>query len=108
MSKNQIFSYAVEQFADAGVDVENALQAMAATPVSMHCWQGDDVTGFESDEKAGAGGGCLATGNYRGKARNVSELMADIDKAASLVPGPLRLNLHANYASDGNPCTGSK
>ena len=98
-----IYEIAKEQFAAVGVDTEAALQALDKIPVSMHCWQGDDVAGFEAPEKAGAGNGCVATGNYPGKATNPAELMADLEQAAAHIPGPLRLNLHASYATDGSP-----
>jgi|TARA_B110000093_G_scaffold92436_2_gene99930 L-rhamnose isomerase len=100
---HSIYEIAKEQFAAVGVDTEAALQALDKIPVSMHCWQGDDVAGFEAPEKAGAGNGCVATGNYPGKATNPAELMADIEQAAAHIPGPLRLNLHASYATDGSP-----
>lgn len=87
-----------EQFAAWGIDTESALDRLAATPVSMHCWQGDDVAGLEPHAGRFNGGGTLATGNYPGKARNAGELRADFLQAASLVPGPLRINLHASYA----------
>ncbi|MCC5836010.1 MAG: L-rhamnose isomerase [Opitutales bacterium] len=103
MSPKHLYDFAKEQFAVHGVDTESALEQLDHIPVSMHCWQGDDVSGFEAPEKAGAGNGCLATGNYPGKATNPAELMADIEQAASLIPGPLRLNLHASYATDGDP-----
>ncbi len=84
-------------YASIGVDTEKAINELINLPISMHCWQGDDVTGFESD--AGAlSGGIQTTGNYPGKARNPQELMADIDKALSLIGGKHRLNLHASYA----------
>jgi L-rhamnose isomerase len=101
--KSSNYSFAQEQFAAVGVDTEAALQKLDQIPVSMHCWQGDDVAGFEAPEKAGAGNGCLATGNYPGKATTPAQLMADIEQAAAHVPGPLRLNLHASYATDGQP-----
>ncbi|WOO42747.1 L-rhamnose isomerase [Rubellicoccus peritrichatus] len=103
MEKNSGYSVAQELFAQVGVDTEAALMALDAIPVSMHCWQGDDVAGFEAPEKAGAGNGCVATGNYPGKASNPAELMSDIEQAAAQIPGPLRLNLHASYATDGSP-----
>jgi len=103
MTNQSPYSFAKEQFAAVGVDTEAALTQLDQIPVSMHCWQGDDVAGFEAPEKAGAGNGCLATGNYPGKATNPAELMADIEQAASAIPGPLRLNLHASYATDGAP-----
>ena len=80
-----------------GVDVEGALDACAATPISIHCWQGDDVAGF--DRKDGrAGDGIQTTGDYPGRARNFEELKADFLRAASLIPGKKRINLHASYA----------
>lgn len=103
MSTKSKYTFAQEQYAAIGVDTEAALAQLDCIPVSMHCWQGDDVAGFEAAEKAGAGNGCLATGNYPGKARNAAELMGDLEQAASLIPGPLRLNLHASYATDGDP-----
>jgi L-rhamnose isomerase len=83
-----------------GIDTEKALAALAAVPLSLHCWQGDDVGGFES---AGglSGGGIQATGNYPGKARTADELRADYEVAFSLVPGRHRANLHAIYAETG-------
>ena len=97
------YSLAKEIFAASGVDADAAIAALDRIPVSLHCWQGDDVGGFENRAEAGAGSGCLATGNYPGKARTPDELRADLDFAASLIPGPLRLNLHASYACDGLP-----
>jgi len=79
-----------------GVDTEKALEALRNVTVSVHCWQGDDVTGFDS--KAALSGGIQTTGNYPGKATTPVELMADIDKAFSLIPGKKKLNLHASYA----------
>lgn len=92
------YSLARERFAAWNVDTDVALTALAATPVSMHCWQGDDVTGFEPSAGRFSGGGTLATGNYPGKARTPAELRADFLQAAALIPGKLRLNLHASYA----------
>lgn len=83
-------------FADWGVDTEAAIKALLSIPISVHCWQGDDVGGFE--RKTGAsGGGIQATGNYPGRARNAAELRADLEFAYSLIPGKHRLNLHAFY-----------
>ena len=76
---------AKQRFADLGIDTELAMQAMADLPVSMHCWQGDDVAGFEKSATA-LSGGIQATGNYPGKATNAIELRADMDKAMSLIP----------------------
>jgi len=96
---NKTYSSALEQFATWGVDVESALSILTKTPVSLHCWQGDDVGGFE-EGAGGTSGGILATGTYPGKARNFAELTADLEQVARLVPGAMRLNLHALYATD--------
>ena len=90
------YLFAKQRFAELGIDTELAMQAMADLPVSMHCWQGDDVSGFEKSASA-LSGGIQATGNYPGKATNATELRADMDKAMSLIPGPKRVNLHALY-----------
>ncbi len=87
---------AQEIYAAHGVDTETALATLATVPLSMHCWQGDDVGGFEHAGELG--GGLAATGNHPGKARTADELRADIERAAACIPGPLRLNLHALYA----------
>ncbi len=92
----QAFALAKQRFADIGVDVDAALSQLDQTPVSMHCWQGDDVRGFENPQGA-LTGGIQATGNYPGRARNVKELRSDLDLAMALIPGPKRLNLHAIY-----------
>jgi L-rhamnose isomerase len=96
----QAFLLAKERYAALGVDVEQALKRLAGLAVSLHCWQGDDVGGFENTGAA-LGGGLAVTGNYPGKARTPDELRADLDKALSLVPGSHRLNLHACYAEAG-------
>ena len=83
-------------YAKYGVDVESALERLKDVTISVHCWQGDDVTGFDSREALS--GGIQATGNYPGKATTPEELMADIEKAFSLCPGKKKLNLHASYA----------
>ena len=90
------YEAAKEAYRAIGVDTDAALEALAKIPVSMHCWQGDDVAGF--DNPGQLSGGIQATGNYPGKARNPEELMADIDEALSLIPGKHRINLHASYA----------
>jgi L-rhamnose isomerase len=90
------FETAKELYADYGIDAEAALTALANVKISMHCWQGDDVAGFEN--KAALSGGISATGSYPGKARNSGELFADIDKALSLIPGKHKISLHAIYA----------
>lgn len=90
------YSEAKEIYAQYGIDTEKALDTLKNIPVSVHCWQGDDVTGFDSRESLS--GGIQTTGNYPGKARTPEELMSDIDKAFSLMPGKKKLNLHASYA----------
>lgn len=96
----QAYEQARQRYADLGVDTDAAMKKLATIPVSIHCWQGDDVVGFEQhaggDESGG--GGIAATGNYPGRARNADELRADADKAISLIPGTHRFNLHAIYA----------
>jgi L-rhamnose isomerase len=94
------YAAAEERYAALGVDIDVALKALARISISMHCWQGDDVGGFESPD-AELGGGIAATGNYPGKARTADELRSDLDKAYSLIPGTHRLNLHAIYAETG-------
>ncbi len=91
------YQAAQERYAQLGVDTGQALQNLAQVPISLHCWQGDDVAGFEASGEA-LGGGIAATGNYPGKARNAGELRSDLDLAYSLIPGTHRLNLHASYA----------
>ncbi len=93
------YEQAKEMFAKYGVDTEQAIAKLAGIPISVHCWQGDDVVGF--DGAGGASGGIQTTGNYPGRARTPEELMADIRLAFSLMTGKLRLNLHASYAMLG-------
>jgi len=90
------YDLAKQQYADLGVDVDGALKRLATVPISIHCWQGDDVGGFESAGRE-IGGGLAATGNYPGKARTADELRKDATKALSLIPGIHRFNLHASY-----------
>src|SRR6202012_2418585 len=90
------YQLALERYAALGVDVERALKILATIPISLHCWQGDDVGGFENAGGA-LGNGLAVTGNYPGKARTPEELRADLDKTLSLIPGKHRLNLHAFY-----------
>ena len=94
------YQLAKEQYASWGVDTDQALQRLAGIAVSMHCWQGDDVGGFENPEGL-TGGGIMATGNYPGKARTPDELRADAVKAFSLIPGKKRFNVHAIYLEPG-------
>ena len=96
------YSLAAESYAAWGVDTEAAVEKLSQIAISLHCWQGDDVGGFETPDATLAGGGIQATGNYPGKARTPDELRADIEKALSLIPGRHRLNLHAIYAETGD------
>jgi len=96
------YEIAKERYAKLGVDTEAAIQKLRNTSISIHCWQGDDVTGFESTGEA-LSGGIQTTGNYPGKARSPEELMADFDMAASFIPGKHRINLHASYAIFDGP-----
>jgi L-rhamnose isomerase len=95
------YSFARQRYAALEVDTEAALTTLEKTPISLHCWQGDDVGGFEKPNAVLSGGGIQATGNYPGKARTIDELRADFEKALSLVPGKHRINLHACYADLG-------
>jgi L-rhamnose isomerase len=94
------YQTAQETYAQYGVNTDDALARLQQMPISLHCWQGDDVGGFENVE-AQSGGGIQATGNYPGKARTPDELRADLDKVLSLLPGKHRLSLHAIYAETG-------
>jgi L-rhamnose isomerase len=100
-SLTEDFQRALEQYAAVGVNAHNALSRLRAFSISLHCWQGDDVGGFENKDAA-LGGGLAVTGNYPGKARNADELRSDLEKAFSLIPGKHRLNLHAFYAETGS------
>jgi len=92
------YKTAVETYAKLGVDVEAALTKLASIPISLQCWQGDDVGGFEKPSAKLEGGGIQVTGSYPGKARSISELRQDLDQALALLPGKHRVNLHASYA----------
>ena len=98
----QAWELAKQRFAALGIDAEAALRQLDRLPVSMHCWQGDDVAGFENPT-GGLTGGIQATGNYPGKARNAQELRVDLEQAMRLIPGPKRLNLHAIYLESDTP-----
>src|SRR5438132_7561835 len=112
-SIDKAFRLAGERYAALGVDVNRALKRLAKIPVSLHCWQGDDVSGFEkhTDEtlshmrqsvaRPDFGGRLAVTGNYPGKARTTDELRMDLEKALSLIPGKHRVNLHAMYGEFG-------
>jgi L-rhamnose isomerase len=95
-SIEQSWEIAKARYAQLGINAEQALQKLDTLPISMHCWQGDDVTGFENPQGS-LTGGIQATGNYPGKARNAPQLRADLEQAMSLIPGAKRLNLHAIY-----------
>ena len=99
-SIERAYESAKQQYAELGVDTDAAMSRLAGIPISLHCWQGDDVGGFEN---AGGtlGGGLAVTGNYPGKARSADELRGDLDFAFSLLPGKHRLNLHAIYGEFG-------
>lgn len=93
------YDVAVERYAAVGVDANKALEDLQKISLSLHCWQADDVAGFESN--GSLSGGIQATGNYPGKARNIEEVRQDILKAASYIPGTHRLNLHEIYGDFG-------
>jgi L-rhamnose isomerase len=99
-SITKAYELAKERYAAIGIDTDKVLEQMQKIQISLHCWQADDVTGFEST--GSLTGGIQATGNYPGKARNIDELRADILKAASLIPGKHRLNLHEIYGDFGS------
>ncbi len=96
MNRKERYESAREIFASIGVDTDAAMEILKQVPVSMHCWQGDDVIGFDHDGPLT--GGIQTTGNYPGKARTPEQLMADMDKAISLIPGMKKINVHACYA----------
>lgn len=96
MNVKQRYEDAKEQYAAIGVDVDKAIEIVENTPISLHCWQGDDVRGFEG--ATGLSGGIQTTGNYPGAARTPDELRADIEKVLTYLPGKQKVNLHASYA----------
>lgn len=100
------FEIAKKEYAKYDVDVEKAIDVLKDIPVSMHCWQGDDVIGFTGNDSLS--GGIQTTGNYPGRARNFDELIKDIEKAFSLIPGKKRINLHAIYAVMDKPYSADK
>ena len=103
-SLEKAYQLARERYAALGVDTDRALKSLAKIPVSMHCWQGDDVGGFEHAGGSKLGDGLAVIGSYPGRARTPQELRADFEKASSLIPGTQRFNLHASYAEmDGKP-----
>jgi L-rhamnose isomerase len=105
MTSKQIsaaYRIAKKVYADNGVDTEAAIKKALSIPVSLHCWQADDVRGLETPRDGLAGGGIMATGAHPGRARDGDEMRADIDQVLALLPGKQRLNLHAFYAETGN------
>jgi L-rhamnose isomerase len=97
----KIFQLAKEQYAEIGVDAEKAIKKMNEVVISLHCWQTDDVGGFEKPDAALSGGGIQATGNYPGKAKTIAQMRTDLEKVMQLLPGKQRLNLHAIYGEFG-------
>ena len=95
------YDIAKERYAQLGVDTEKALDALQEAALSIHCWQGDDVGGFETPDASLDGGGIAVTGNFPGRARTLDELRADAEEAMHLIPGRHRLNLHAMYGDFG-------
>ena len=96
MNQKERYEAAKQMYAQAGVDTDAAIAVLKELPVALHCWQGDDVTGFDHDGPLT--GGIQTTGNYPGKAKTPQELMQDLDAALKLMPGKKKLNLHASYA----------
>ena len=94
------YQIAKERYATLGIDTDKALETLEKTPISLHCWQADDVVGFERNEALS--GGIQTTGNYPGRARNIDELRQDINKVTSLLGGTFRLNLHETYGEFGD------
>ncbi|MDO8686243.1 MAG: L-rhamnose isomerase [Clostridiales bacterium] len=99
---NKAYEIAEEVYSSFGINIEDVFEKMKHIPVSLHCWQGDDINGFEKGAQGLSGGGILVTGNYMGRARNGEELRMDLDEALSLIPGTHRVNLHAIYAETGD------
>jgi L-rhamnose isomerase len=97
-----MYAFAHERFAEYGVDTDRVLRQLDTIPISIQCWQGDDVLGFESEDGS-LTGGIQTTGNYPGRARNVAELRSDLELALSLIPGAKRVNLHAIYLETDKP-----
>ena len=100
MELKQRYEVAKKEYEKWGINVEEVLRVLSKVKISIHCWQGDDVTGFEGNQQR-LSGGIASTGNYPGKARNPQELRRDLDKALSLIPGKHKVNLHAIYAETG-------
>mgnify|MGYP003571298645 CR=1 FL=1 len=92
------YSEAKKKYAALGIDTDLAIETLKKVPMSLHCWQGDDVRGFDTDPSKPLTGGIQTTGNYPGRARTPEELMSDLDKVMSLIPGTPKMNIHASYA----------
>ena len=91
------YEMAVERYAEVGVDVKKAIEKLQKISISLHCWQSDDVVGFEKFDESVSGGGIQATGNYPGKAHTIAQMRQDLEKVYSLIPGKHRFNIHAFY-----------
>lgn len=98
---SKMYELAKEQYAALGIDTEKVMKTLAETPISLHCWQGDDVLGFEGG--TALTGGIQTTGNYPGRARNIAELRGDLEMALSLIPGASKVNLHTTYLDSDKP-----
>ena len=98
MNIDKAYELAKERYATFGIDTDDEIEKALALPISLHCWQSDDVAGFETKQEGLDGGGIMATGNYPGRARNGEEARADIAKTISLIPGKQRVNVHACYS----------
>ena len=96
------YDWASAQYKDIGVDTEKAISMLRSIPISLPCWQGDDVTGFEKGFNGHADGGIQATGNYPGRTRDMEELMQDLQVVLEMVPGSHRISLHAMYGNFGS------
>ncbi|HEY5589043.1 MAG TPA: L-rhamnose isomerase, partial [Candidatus Paceibacterota bacterium] len=97
MKAKEAYKIARKQYAEYGINTDKVIDKLINIPISIHCWQGDDVGGFEVPDAILSGGGILCIGGYPGKARNILELQSDIEKVFSLIPGKKKLNIHAIY-----------
>ena len=95
------YDIAKEKYAKFGVNADTAINILKGVPLSINCWQGDDLSGFEKKDSSLGGGGILATGNYPGKPKNINEFRKDAEKALSLIPGKKKLALEAIYGDFG-------
>lgn len=107
MSTLQQYDFAKKYYSKLGINTDQVIEKLKNIPISIHCWQGDDVTGFENPDGQ-LTGGIQATGNYPGKARNANELRQDLEKAFELIPGKKRVNLHAIYLESNTPVDRNK